>query len=203
MVSINGVPKMGFLPRRLHMPDPPKSRRRAILKLPNPKVMWVQRVGKGWTPAILLSKEGFFTLDDVIEIMEVRTVPLKSDIDKIQRAEGGLFQEMGLYWLDDHWVVRIELFGSYYVNRYLKKIQPVEDHWDRDTLLGKRGIFYLMDVCKLMSLKYKSLRHKAHKNPNSKQEWGIWKDAKAKTYLADMEIFGPWIQTQPIFTILE
>ena len=173
------------------MPDPPGTRP----KTPDPFLLWVQSVDRSWTPGILLSKEGFFPLEEVAAVLDISTSVVKAEVDKIERRGGSAFSETGVFRQPDRWLVRIDLFRSYYLSHLRKRVRPIGDHWDGDVLLQKEGVFYLSDVCRLLSLNLKSVRTRASRNPNSKAEYGIWKDEKARTYLVDMEIFAPWIRS--------
>ncbi len=153
----------------------------------------IKAIPDHWTPATLLAQEGLFPLEKVAEILEIETSSIKAAAYQIYEKGKSAFEIMGLGALNNNWVVSMEVFAPYYLEHLNPKVRSIPPSWDGNLLLTKKGTFFLRDVCARIPFNASQLRYQANKNPNSRKEFGIWKDKDLGSYLVNMETFGPWI----------
>ena len=88
------------------------------------------------------------------------------------------------------------IFAPYY-RQHLKapcKNASIPD-WNANTLLRQTGVFSLAQVAKRLPFTTHQLRYQAKQNPESKRQFGLWKDEKLNLYVVDMEPFSHWIKS--------
>lgn len=154
--------------------------------------MNLREVDLNWSKDELLSKEDLFFLKDVVKVLDLDPAKVKK---KAKDLDGDPWQIMGVRKMWTHWIVRMKIFSPFYKKHLVSKVKSPDPAWDGNTLLKQKGIFFLTDVCKLIPFSTHQLRYQAKKNPNAKEEYGVWKDPKLKGFLVDMEKFGPWINS--------
>ncbi len=86
------------------------------------------------------------------------------------------------------------VFSKFYRTHSLQKLDKVDDSWDGNTLLGQKGIFLLIHVCRHIPLTYRQLRYRALKEPRSKEIYGIWRHSESGKFVVDMEVFSRWVK---------
>ncbi len=102
---------------------------------------------------------------------------------------------MGVKKIWNHWVVRMSVFANYYRANLVSKVDRINPNWDGNYLLKQKGLFLLSEVSKLIPFTTHQLRYQAKKNPNAREEIGIWKDPDLRAFVVDMERFAPWIRS--------
>ena len=146
-----------------------------------------------WSAEELLAQAGVFFLKDVVKILKIDPAKIKKAANRIRDDGGDSYKVMGARKIFDRWVVRIEVFASYYVGNLIPKVQKVKPEWDGNLLLTQKGIYFLSDVCALLPITNVQLRYQAHRTADSRRKFGVWRDEELKTFLVDMAIFGPWL----------
>ena len=152
-------------------------------------------VDASWTPQELLEKENIFFLKDLNKVLDIDTTKVKKVARELKSKGGSTWDTMGIRKIWNHWMVRMTVFAPYFRENLISKVRTVKKNWDGNQLLQQKGLFLLTDVCKLIPFTSYQLRYQAKKNPNSREEFGVWKDKEMKTYLVDMEIFAEWVNT--------
>lgn len=147
-----------------------------------------------WTPEELLAREGVFFLKDVVKILPIDPNKIKNKAKDLADLDVDLWKFMGVRKVWNHWVVRMKVFGPYYRGNLVSKVRQVKNHWDGNTLLKQKGIFYLSQICKLIPFSTHQLRYQAKRHPNAKTEIGIYRDEEINSFVVDMERFAPWIR---------
>ncbi len=164
-----------------------------IIKIFAEDEMTLMSVNSRWTQEELFAQEGIFFLKDVVKILPVDPVKVKKKAKEIVERNGSPWEVMGARKVWNHWIVRMKVFGPFYLKNLVSKVRKLESDWDGNTLLKQKGLFYLTDVCKLIPFSTHQLRYQAKRNPNAKENIGIYKDEEINSFVVDMERFAPWI----------
>lgn len=152
------------------------------------------KVESHWTAESLLAQEGIFFLKDILELLELDGVKVIKHARDMEKDGQNPWEVMGMRKVWNHWAIRMTVFAPYYKEHLKSAVRNVRDHWDANMLLKQEGLFLLTDVCRLLPFTAYQIRYQAKKNPNAKEEYGIWKDDELKRYLVDMGIFSGWIK---------
>ena len=155
--------------------------------------MGLRSIDSEWTAEDLLSQTGIFFLKDVVKVLDVDPVKVKLKAKEIRTKGKSAWDVLGTKKIWNHWIVRMKVFAPFYRQHLASNIRKLEPEWDGNTLLRQKGLFFLTDVCKLIPFSTNQLRYQAKRNPNSKKEYGIWKDSKLNVFVVDMDRFSPWI----------
>ncbi len=153
--------------------------------------MTLREVDAGWDREDLLSRKELFFLKDVVKALDLDPAKVKKKAKEFKDP----WRDMGVRKMWTHWIVRMKVFGPFYRKHLVSKIRTPDKSWDGNTLLKQKGTFFLTEVCKYIPFSTHQLRYQAKKNPNAREEYGVWKDPKMKGFLVDMETFGPWINS--------
>ncbi len=132
-------------------------------------------------------------MEEVAELLEIETARIKAAAYGIAIEGNSAFKIMGIGVLNDNWVVSMKVFAPYYLAHLIPAVRSIPPSWDGNLLLTKKGTFFLRDVCTRIPFTPSQLRYQVQKNPDSRTEFGVWKDEELNSYLVDMEVFGPWI----------
>ncbi len=141
----------------------------------------------------ILAMDGIFYLKDIAAYLELDCYRLKKVIESIRRRKGTPYKELGMGKIWGHWIVRMKVFSECYRTNDALRVKKIPGNWDGNTLLSTTGTYALKEVCRLIPFPACRLRYRAMKNPNSKEEYGIWKDPMLNMFLVDMALFGTWI----------
>lgn len=153
------------------------------------------KVEEGWTTEALLEQEGIFYLKDIAGLLRLNVPKLKARVRDLQAQGKPVWEVMGVKRIWLHWIVRMKVFAPYYrANLLPKDIGQIAGH-DANSILQQKGLFYLSEVAKLLPFTAQQLRYQANKNPSSKAEMGVWKDAGLNSFLVDMPVFSKWLKT--------
>lgn len=155
--------------------------------------MSLRAVDRSWTPEELVAKKGIFFLKDIIEILGLDPVKVKKHAREINRQHRNAWEVMGARKIWNHWIIRMVVFGPYYQEHLIPKVEPVSREWDGNSLLKQKGLFYLTEVCKLLPFSTHQIRYQAKKTPNSRERLGVWKHEELNSFVVDMERFAPWV----------
>ena len=155
--------------------------------------MNLQNVDQTWTAEELLEKKGVFFLKDVAKTLAVDPVRLRGEVRRIKAKDGDPYEAMGVRKIWSHWIIRMKVFAPYYREHMVSDIQKVDPSWDGNTLLQQKGIFSLAEVTSVLPFTTNQLRYQAKRNPNAKNDFGIWK--RENLFVVDMERFAPWIRS--------
>ena len=148
----------------------------------------------GWSEDEMFDKDGIFYLKDVACKLRMSTAELKKKASDLEKAGESPWEVMGIRRAWTHWLVRMKKFGNYLRNTTIVHVQAVQEDWDANDLLSKKGQFYLADVCDKIPFTTHQIRYQVRRNKNAEREYGVWKDAKHKTYIVEMEVFSKWIR---------
>lgn len=152
-------------------------------------------VNPDWDVDILLAKESIFYLKDIVEPLEIDPLKVKRRANEIQKKGESPWEVMGVRKMWTHWIVRMSVFAPYYKKHFEPRISRIDPAWDGNTLLKQEGTFLLTSVCKLIPFSAHQLRYRAKRNPDSKAEYGIWKEKDLNAFVVDMKVFSAWIKT--------
>lgn len=157
--------------------------------------MALSEVHGDWDAETLLKQKSIFYLKDIVDTLEIDPLKVKRRANEIQKKGRSPWEVMGVRKMWTHWIVRMTIFAPYYKKNFEPKISRIESSWDGNTLLKQKGIFLLTAVCKLIPFSAHQLRYRAKRNPQSKTEYGIWKEKDLNAFVVDMEIFSKWVKT--------
>ncbi len=155
----------------------------------------ITQFNRNWSQKEFLGQEGIFFLKDVVKILDLDPLKVKRKVREILGRNKSPWEIMGVKKLWNHWVIRMKVFASFYLENLVSRVRSIEKEWDGNTLLKQKGVFYLTEVCTLIPFSTHQLRYQAKQNPRSREEYGVWKDKELGLYLADMERFAPWIKS--------
>lgn len=156
--------------------------------------MTLSEVNPDWTREGLLEKQCIFYLKDIVERLELDPVKVKRKANDMLKKGENPWETMGVRKMWTHWIVRMSVFSPYYQRHFRSKIKQVDPSWDGNTLLRQDGVFLLTSVCKLIPFSAHQLRYRAKTNPNSAQDYGIWKEAELNAFVVNMSVFSVWIK---------
>ena len=147
--------------------------------------MTLRQIDPNWSHEELLNQEGIFFLKDICKVLGLDTIKVK------RRARGykNAYAILGARKVWNHWIIRMKTFAPYYRKHLIPKTRKVDPEWDGNTLLKQKGVFLLTDISKKLPFSTHQLRYQAKRNPNSRKEYGIWKDKELKVFLVNMEPF--------------
>lgn len=157
--------------------------------------MTLGTVDRSWTADELLEQECIFFLKDVVGSLGIDAYKVKRHCREMEKNGATPWEVMGVGKTWSHWIVRMKVFAPYYRKHLMPKAQRVPKTWDGNTLLQQKGVFYLTDVCNLIPFTTHQIRYQAKKNPESKAEFGVWKDQELQLFLVDMSRFSKWVKT--------
>ena len=148
-------------------------------------------VDPDWSLGELLLQEGIFFLKDLKDHLGVSVVAKRADVE---RAKGHAWELMGVSKLWTRWIVRMKVFGPFYLHHllYLERLtyrtipsgSRLEDLSD--------GSYRLAHIVKLIPFTSQQLRYRAQLNPNAGTEYGIFLDGRH--WLVRLAVFRPWIK---------
>ncbi len=146
-----------------------------------------------WSSEELLDKKGVFYLKDVASKLPLSSPELKQLVHELEEEGKSTWKIMGIRrtWTD--WIVKMQKFKSYIKKKKIVQLRSVEDGWDANEMLSKKGQFYLIDVCKKLPITTEQIRYKVRKSKDSLQEFGISRHPKNNAYVVDMETFSRWL----------
>lgn len=156
--------------------------------------MTLMPVNSRWSAEELFAQEGVFFLKDVVKILPADPVKIKKKALELREKGQDPWAVMGARKVWNHWILRMKIFGPFYQKHLVSKVRSVENHWDGNTLLQQKGLFYITDVCRLIPFSTHQLRYQAKRHPDAKRAIGIYKDREINSFVVDMERFAPWIQ---------
>ncbi len=158
--------------------------------------MELRKPDSTWTKDKVLLMEGIFYLKDLISVLELDSAAVKRKANQIERSGNSAWKVMGVRKIWNHWIVKMTVFRAYYQDNFISRIRRTEPHWDGNSLLTQKGLFFLSDVCKLIPFSSHQLRYQSKRAGNPHADIGVFKDEELKTYVVDMEIFSVWIKNQ-------
>jgi hypothetical protein len=141
----------------------------------------------------LLQQEGLFFLKDVAGVLQLTSDQVKNAHRGLHAAGRHPYRVMGVRKVWTHWLVRMSVFSAYYRAHLTPAYKAIDRDWDANRLLGQDGRFLLSDVCRLLPFEAHQLRHQAKTNPQSRRDYGVWKDPACGHYLVEMKPFAAWI----------
>ena len=153
----------------------------------------LMKVDPDWSTERLLDKKAIFYLKDVCKKLRISSIQLKQKAQRLMESGVSPWEEMGIQQIWTHWMVRMTVFAPY-LRRNMQEVRSVDPKWDGNVLLGQKGIFYLVDVCKYIPFTANQIRYHAHRNPDSRAKYGVWKDEYLNAFLVDMQPFSRWIK---------
>ena len=157
--------------------------------------MELRGVDAHWTAEELLEQQGIFFLKDIVQLLGLDPLKVKRCAKEIHNKGENPWEVLGARKIWNHWIIRMTVFAPYFRRNLVSKVSRISPEWDGNTLLKQKGVYYLTDVCKLIPFSLHQLRYQAKRNPNSKKEFGIWKDEELKVFLVEMERFAPWVNS--------
>jgi hypothetical protein len=152
-------------------------------------------VNPSWDLEALLSQECIFFLKDIVSLLGIESTKVKKHCKEIERTGGNPWTDMGVGKTWNHWIVRMKVFAPYFRKNLIPKAQKIPSDWDGNYLLKQNGTFFLTDVCSKIPFTTHQIRYQAKKNPNSKKEFGVWKDEELQLFLVNMKVFSKWVQS--------
>lgn len=159
-----------------------------------PDEMSLSEVNPDWTPEELLAQKSIFYLKDILEILQLDPVKVKRKANEHIRKGGNAWERMGVRKMWTHWIVRMSVFAPYYRDHLRSKVRQIDPAWDGNLLLKQEGLFLLTSVCKLIPFSAHQLRYRAKTNPDSKKDYGIWKEKDLNAFVVDMPVFSVWVK---------
>ncbi len=149
-----------------------------------------------WDEETILAKPGMAFLKDVAPVLGITSDAVKKAHDQLERTQGPGqgYEVTGARKIWNHWIVRLAIFGPFYLKHLKNPVQRVKAEWDGNELLKQEGWFPLAEVCNKLPFSLSQIRHQAKKNPNSREEYGVWKNERMNLFLVDMEPFAVWIK---------
>jgi hypothetical protein len=157
--------------------------------------MKLGEVDPTWNSETLLKQECIFFLKDIVAPLGLDAAKVKKHTKELERKGKNPWQSMGIGKTWNHWIVRMKVFAPYFRKHLIPKARRIPKDWDGNLLLQQKGTFYLTDVCNYIPFTTHQIRYQAKKNPNSKKEYGVWKDKELQLFLVDMSIFSTWVRT--------
>ncbi len=157
--------------------------------------MKLGEVNPNWDIESLLNQECIFFLKDIVNLLGIESTKVKKHCKELEKQGKNPWGEMGVGKTWNHWIVRMKIFAPYYRKHLIPKAQKIPPEWDGNTLLKQEGTFYLTDVCEHIPFTTHQIRYQAKKNPNSKKEYGVWKDEELQLFLVNMNTFSKWIKS--------
>lgn len=158
-----------------------------------PDEMNLAHIPKNCTPEHLLTQQNVYFLKDVVKVLDVDSLKVKRRARELMERGENTWDVMGVRKVWNHWIVRMTVFSGYYQTHLKPKVRSIEAGWDGNTLMQQEGTFLLSDVCRLIPFSTHQLRYQAKRNPNAKEEYGIWKDEELNAFVVEMAQFAPWI----------
>ena len=156
--------------------------------------MDLKEVGRHWTQKDLLSEEGVFFLKDTVDLLQINSAMIKRNARELRQKNLSAWKIMGVRKIWNHWIIRMTVFAPYYKKHLKSKVHKLRGILDANTLLNQTGIYYLTDVCRYLPFSAHQLRYQAKNNPNSKHDYGLWKDQKLNAFIVEMEVFSKWVK---------
>ena len=142
----------------------------------------------------LLRQVGIFYLKDIVDHLGIDSAKIKHEYQKLQKQKIDPWEAMGARKIWSHWLIRMSTFAPYFQQHLEPRIQRIEGPIGANRVLNLEGLFYLTDVCRYLPFSASQLRYQAKTNPNSRQQWGTWKDEELRAYIVDMKLFSQWIK---------
>jgi len=156
--------------------------------------MKLASVDPNWSEEDFLEQEGIFYLKDVASKLEIPSSEIKKRALALEKKGNSAWLKMGVRKTWTHWIVRMTVFSKYFETLAPSRIRRVDSNWDANFLMAQKGRFFLSDVCEKLPFTADQIRYQARHNTKSKQEFGVWKEPRHKSYLVDMETFAKWIR---------
>lgn len=153
----------------------------------------LQQIDPKWNEADMLAQEGIFFLKDVVKVLGADALKIKRKAGQIADEGKDTYAVMGIRKVWNHWLVRMAVFGPYYRKHLKSRIKRVPKDMDGNTLLQQKGLYRMSEVCRVLPFNVHQIRYQAKKNPNAKQEYGVFKDPKERLFVVDMEVFAKWV----------
>lgn len=150
-------------------------------------------INPSWSEDELLDQEGIFYLKDVVQALNMPSASLKKMAMDMEAKGLSSWEEMGIRKTWTHWIVRMKKFADFFYNNDLQTVLDVDPRWDANELLEQKGLYYLTDVCAKLPFTAHQIRYQVRRNRNSREDFGVWKDEKYRSYIVDMEVFSEWI----------
>lgn len=154
----------------------------------------VKRFNPRWSEEDLLEQEGLFFLKDVGKVLEIEQIKVKQKADELRMQGKSPYEVMGARKVWQHWMVRMKVFGPYYLKNLKPRVRQIKPQWNSNTLLIQKGVFRLSHVAKLLPFSAHQLRYQAKTHPSARSEMGVWKDPVLNAFVVNMEVFGPWVR---------
>ena len=148
---------------------------------------------KKWTPEAILEMEGMFFLKDVARVLGFDALKIKERAYEMARQGQPPWESMGACRIFNHWLIRMKIFAPYYRSTILARIRKVQPRWNGKKIIRESGLFLLSDVCRLIPFSAHQIRHLILKDPDARQNLGVWRDEELNIFVVDMAIFGPWL----------
>ena len=146
------------------------------------------------SPEEILATEGIFYLKSLRGPLNLDTGLVLKKVRSVKKEGKRAYDTLGVSKLWGHWIVRMKVFAQFYRTHSLQRLTKIDDDWDGNDLLAKKGIFLLIHVCNYLPISYRQMRYRVHKEPNSRKIYGVWRDNEFNRYLVDMKVFSKWIK---------
>jgi len=153
----------------------------------------IKRVNPAWTLDQLLEQSGLFYFKDMHALLNISRQRPTQISRNLHEQNLNPWTTCGLRKVWTHWLVKMPLFAPYYNTLKIRHIKRVDTSWDGNFLITQQGVFLLAQVCKKIPFSTHQIRYRARKNPNAREEYGIWKEDDH--FFVQMELFGPWIRS--------
>ena len=149
---------------------------------------------KNWPKGELLSIEGIFYLKDLILPLGLDLFYIVKKVRTVRARNQKAYEVLGISQVWGRWVVRMTVFSRYYKATRMLRLSHIASGWDGNRLLEMEGVYPLTEVCRLIPFAARQLRYLVLKDPQSKEKYGVWKDADWNRYVVDISVFGPWVK---------
>ena len=148
----------------------------------------------GETAEELFAQEGVMYLKDVCRALKASIPEIKWLSGTINDNGGDSWTQIGVRKAWTHWIVRISVFREWFHRPDTIIVHTVDRSWSTATLLSQTGYFSLREVCTKIPFNHQEVRSQAQQNPNTRIEYGVWKDEDMGRYLVKMEVFSEWLR---------
>ncbi len=152
---------------------------------------------KHHTKEEILALEGMFYLKDLVKAFSLNRFHLQQILKRFESDPEARYNQIGVGQLWGNWVVRMRVFAPFFRSNHLVQeveVSKIPQGWDANRLMQAKGVFRLVQVCRLLPFSARSFRYRCRMDHWTRETHGIWKDEQSLGYLVDMEVFARWVQ---------
>lgn len=103
----------------------------------------------------------------------------------------------GIFYFKD--IAEILQFNNCGMPREVKKLEDCDLAW----LQARKETYRLADVCLVLPVQARRLKHQARLLPDSRETMGVYSDASRRIFLVEMAVFSVWVEQSGLLRAME